>query len=262
MTLGFNTSELMKVIVVGKGGREHALVTALVESNSGPEVYSHPGSDAIFDIAKRLPTEVSDVDSLVAAMVSEKIDLCVGGEESWLVKGLADKAREVGIPTWGPVAQSAQLESSKQFAKEFMVRHGIPTGGYAVAGSAVEAKAAIAGYPTVLKFDGLAAGKGVVICNNDLETRSSCRQNRLRSSDSTVDRDNKITPLICELLKTCGVKPIPILKSMGHKCTHICIWPECLHHVVQNGCGCNAINVIITINDDAPATIQSLDDPF
>ena len=169
MTLGFNTSELMKVIVVGKGGREHALVTALVESDSGPEVYAHPGSDAIFDLAKRLPTEVSDVESLVAAMVSEQIDLCVGGEESWLAKGLADKAREAGIPTWGPVAQSAQLESSKQFAKEFMVRHGIPTGGYAVAGSVGEAKAAIAGYPTVLKFDGLAAGKGVVICNDEAE---------------------------------------------------------------------------------------------
>lgn len=169
MTLGFNASELMKVIVVGKGGREHALVTALVESDSGPEVYAHPGSDAIFDLAKRLPAEVFDVESLVAAMVAEEIDFCVGGEESWLAKGLADKAREAGIPTWGPVAKSAQLESSKQFAKEFMVRHGIPTGGYAVAGSAGEAKVAIAGYPTVLKFDGLAAGKGVVICNNEAE---------------------------------------------------------------------------------------------
>jgi phosphoribosylamine--glycine ligase len=159
----------MKVIVVGKGGREHALVTALAESDSAPEVYCHPGSDAIFDIARRLPAEVTGVDSLVAAMSSEKIDLCVGGEESWLVNGLADKARQAGIPTWGPVAESAQLEASKKFAKEFMVRHGIPTGGYAVAGSANEAKAAIVSYPTVLKFDGLAAGKGVVICNDEAE---------------------------------------------------------------------------------------------
>ena len=159
----------MKVIVVGKGGREHALVTALAESASAPEVYCHPGSDAIFDIARRLPAEVTGVDSLVAAMSSEKIDLCVGGEESWLVDGLADKARQAGIPTWGPVAESAQLEASKKFAKEFMVRHGIPTGGYAVAGSANEAKAAIVSYPTVLKFDGLAAGKGVVICNDEAE---------------------------------------------------------------------------------------------
>ena len=159
----------MKVIVVGKGGREHALVTALAESKSAPEVYCYPGSDAIFDVAKRLPGKVSDVESLVAAMVTEGIDLCVGGEESWLAKGLADQSRAAGIPTWGPVAESAQLESSKEFAKEFMIRHAIPTGGYAVAGNAVEAKAAVAGYPTVLKFDGLAAGKGVVICNNESE---------------------------------------------------------------------------------------------
>ena len=159
----------MKVIVVGKGGREHALVTALAESKSAPAVYCYPGSDAIFDVAKRLPGEVSDVESLVAAMVTEGIDLCVGGEESWLAKGLADQSRAAGIPTWGPVAESAQLESSKEFAKEFMIRHAIPTGGYAVAGNAVEAKAAVASYPTVLKFDGLAAGKGVVICNNESE---------------------------------------------------------------------------------------------
>jgi phosphoribosylamine--glycine ligase len=159
----------MKVIVVGKGGREHALVMALAESQSAPEVYCYPGSDAIFDVAKRLPGEVSGVDSLVAAMKAEDIDLCVGGEESWLAKGLADQARAAGIPTWGPVSQSAQLEASKEFAKEFMVRHSIPTGGYAAADSAAEVKAAIAGYPTVLKFDGLAAGKGVVICNNEAE---------------------------------------------------------------------------------------------
>ena len=159
----------MKIIVVGKGGREHALVTALAESNSAPEVYCYPGSDAIFDVAKRLPGEIDDVESLVAAMVTEGIGLCVGGEESWLAKGLADQSRAAGIPTWGPVAESAQLESSKEFAKEFMIRHEIPTGGYAVAGNAVEAKAAVAGYPTVLKFDGLAAGKGVVICNNESE---------------------------------------------------------------------------------------------
>ena len=151
------------------GSSTGALVTALAESDSAPEVYCHPGSDAIFDIARRLPAEVTGVDSLVAAMSSEKIDLCVGGEESWLVDGLADKARQAGIPTWGPVAESAQLEASKKFAKEFMVRHGIPTGGYAVAGSANEAKAAIVSYPTVLKFDGLAAGKGVVICNDEAE---------------------------------------------------------------------------------------------
>lgn len=158
-----------KIIVVGKGGREHALVAALAESASAPEVYCYPGSDAILGAARALPGEISDVDSLVAAMVAEGVDLCVGGEEAWLAKGLADKARAAGLPTWGPVQESAQLESSKEFAKEFMVRHGIPTGGYAVAESAADAKAAISGYPTVLKFDGLAAGKGVAICGDEAE---------------------------------------------------------------------------------------------
>ena len=119
----------MKVIVVGKGGREHAIVTALVESDSASEVFCYPGSDAILEMAKSLSGEINDVESLVKSMVDEGIDLCVGGEESWLAMGLADKARQAGIPTWGPVQFSSQLEASKEFAKEFMVRHNIPTGG-------------------------------------------------------------------------------------------------------------------------------------
>ena len=166
----------MKVIVVGKGGREHALVTALNESESTSEVFCYPGSDAILEIAKPLPGEINDVESLVNAMLAAEIDLCVGGEESWLAKGLADRAREEGIPTWGPVRDSAQLEASKEFAKEFMVRHNIPTGGYDAAEDYDSAKAAIKSYPTVLKFDGLAAGKGVAICIDENEADSFLKE--------------------------------------------------------------------------------------
>lgn len=166
----------MKVIVVGKGGREHALVTALAESESSPEVYCYPGSDAIFELAKQLPGEISDVDSLVQAMLHEGIDFCVGGEESWLAKGLADRAREKGIPTWGPVKESAQLEASKEFAKKFMFRHNIPTGSYEVANDYESAMSAIKKYPTVLKFDGLAAGKGVAICADESEAESFLKE--------------------------------------------------------------------------------------
>ena len=166
----------MKVIVVGKGGREHALVTALNESESTSEVFCYPGSDAILEIAKPLPGEINDVESLVNAMLAAEIDLCVGGEESWLAKGLADRARAEGIPTWGPVRDSAQLEASKEFAKEFMVRHNIPTGGYDAAEDYDSAKAAIKSYPTVLKFDGLAAGKGVAICNDENEADSFLKE--------------------------------------------------------------------------------------
>lgn len=100
-------------------------------------------------------------------MVSNKVDLCVAGEESYLVKdeGLANACARVGIPCWGPVKESAQLEASKEFAKEFLLRHRIPTGQARVAATLEEAQEFIGGvYPTVLKFDGLAAGKGVAVC--------------------------------------------------------------------------------------------------
>lgn len=158
----------MKILVVGKGGREHAIVTALHESPLKTEIYSFPGSDAIFEIAQE--TTATDLPSLMAFMKSESIDLCVAGEESYLVKdeGLANACKEAEIPCWGPPKEAAQLEASKEFAKEFMVRHEIPTGGYAAVDSLEAAREAIGGkYPTVLKFDGLAAGKGVAVCEDE-----------------------------------------------------------------------------------------------
>ena len=158
----------MKVLVVGKGGREHAIITALKESPSETEIFSFPGSDAIFELAT--PVQADGVASLVAFMVDNEIELCVAGEESYLVKdeGLANACKVAGIPCWGPPKEAAQLEASKEFAKEFMVRHEIPTGGYASVNDIDAARAAIGGkYPTVLKFDGLAAGKGVAVCFDD-----------------------------------------------------------------------------------------------
>lgn len=160
----------MKILVVGKGGREHAIITALHESPTETEIYSFPGSDAIFKIA--FPIEADGVASLVAEMERVGIDLCVAGEESYLVKdeGLANACAAAGIPCWGPPKEAAQLEASKEFAKEFLVRHNIPTGGYASVNTIQEARAAIDGkYPTVLKFDGLAAGKGVAVCMEESE---------------------------------------------------------------------------------------------
>ena len=143
----------MKILVVGKGGREHAILTAISESPSETELYSFPGSDAIFDLAQPLSNAehpVETVASLIAAMQRVGIDLCVAGEESYLVReeGLANACAVAGIPCWGPPKESAQLEASKEFAKEFLVRHGIPTGGYAGVNSIDEARSAIAGrYP-------------------------------------------------------------------------------------------------------------------
>ena len=158
----------MKILVVGKGGREHALVRALAESPGQPELFCFPGSDAIRELAKPVP--VNGLISLIAWMKANAIDLCVAGEESYLVtgEGLANLCEREGIPCWGPPKQSAQLEASKEFSKEFLLRHQIPTARATACGTLKEARAAIGGvYPTVLKFDGLAAGKGVAVCPND-----------------------------------------------------------------------------------------------
>jgi len=158
----------MKILVVGKGGREHALVRALAESPGQPELFCFPGSDAIFKLAK--PTTATGLESLIEWMKENAIDLCVAGEESYLVtgEGLANLCEKNGIPCWGPPKQSAQLEASKEFAKEFLVRNHIPTARASATDTLEEAVAAIAGeYPTVLKFDGLAAGKGVAVCPDE-----------------------------------------------------------------------------------------------
>jgi len=163
----------MKVLVVGKGGREHALVRALAESPGKPELFCFPGSEAILEIAKPVPAD--GLESLVAWMKANAIDLCVAGEESYLVKneGLANLCEKEGIPCWGPHKQSAQLEASKEFAKQFLFRHQIPTATVTVVDTIEEARAAIAGvYPTVLKFDGLAAGKGVAVCPDEASAES------------------------------------------------------------------------------------------
>lgn len=158
----------MRILVVGKGGREHALVRALAESPAKPELFCFPGSDAILEIAK--PVDADGLESLIAWMKANAIDLCVAGEESYLVKGegLANLCEKNGIPCWGPPKESAQLEASKEFAKQFLVRNQIPTARATATDTLEQAVSAIAGeYPTVLKFDGLAAGKGVAVCPDE-----------------------------------------------------------------------------------------------
>lgn len=155
----------MKILVVGKGGREHALVRALADAPGVTTLYCFPGSDAIGALATIV--KVDGMAGLLGWIDSDRPDLVIAGEEVWLVngEGLANACERMGVPCWGPHKASAQLEASKEFAKQFMVRHNIPTGRYASVNTRAEAVAAIGGnYPTVLKFDGLAAGKGVAVC--------------------------------------------------------------------------------------------------
>lgn len=159
----------MKILVTGKGGREHAILTALHESAPDAKLFAYPGSDAIATLAERV--DVKDLLELIAFMQREQIDLCVAGEEAYLVKdrGLANLCAEAGIPCWGPYKEAAQLEASKAFAKTFLQRHNIPTAAFSIVHTKHEAQRAITRYPVVLKFDGLAAGKGVAVCQTAAE---------------------------------------------------------------------------------------------
>ena len=157
----------MKVLVIGSGGREHALCWALAPSPLIDRLYCAPGSAAIADVADLVSLEVDDIDGIVGFCKDEKIDLVFPGPELPLVLGIADRLEDAGIECFGPSAAAAQLEGSKAFMKAFAERHGIPTAAHAVFSrdQADDAKAYIAeqGAPIVIKADGLAAGKGVTV---------------------------------------------------------------------------------------------------
>jgi phosphoribosylamine--glycine ligase len=155
----------MKILVIGSGGREHALVWKLRQSPRVSQVYCVPGNGGICQEAECVPGDVKSLESLVAAAQRVQPDLTVVGPEMPLSLGVVDEFTKCGWRTFGPTRAAAQLEASKTFAKEFMQRHRIPTAHYAVCTSPGEIKDALGHFhiPVVVKADGLAAGKGVVI---------------------------------------------------------------------------------------------------
>ncbi len=159
----------MKILVVGSGGREHALCWAIKRSPHCSELYCAPGNAGIADVATCVPMAVSALDDIVAFAKDNAIDLVVVGPEGPLVDGLVDQLDAAGIKAVGPSAAAAQLEGSKGFMKDFCARHNIPTAHYARFTQADAAKAYVrdVGAPIVVKADGLAAGKGVVLCPNE-----------------------------------------------------------------------------------------------
>jgi phosphoribosylamine--glycine ligase len=162
----------VKVLVVGPGGREHALVRALKRAPSVTEVLATPGNAGIADEARTLLAP-DDVAQLARAARDEEADLVVVGPEAWLAAGLVDALQVEGVPAFGPTADVARLESSKAFAKEVMAAAGVPTAAYSAVTTVEDGMAAIERYPVVLKYDGLAAGKGVVIAEDEATARAT-----------------------------------------------------------------------------------------
>jgi phosphoribosylamine--glycine ligase len=164
----------MKILVLGSGGREHALVWKLRQSARVSQVYCAPGNGGIADEAECLPVDLKSVDSMVALGQQLQPDLTVVGPELPLMLGVVDEFTRRGWPVFGPTAAAAQLESSKSFAKEFLQRHRIPTAAYAICDSVDEVREALPHFhlPVVVKADGLAAGKGVVIAASKEEAAS------------------------------------------------------------------------------------------
>jgi len=158
----------MKILVIGSGGREHAIVSKLAESSRVDKLYCAPGNGGIAELAECVDISADDVGGLRDFAVSNGIDLTVVGPEVPLSLGIADSFENRGLRIFGPCRRGAMLESSKAFSKDFMIRNGIPTAAYKIYYNPDEAKQEIDsfGYPVVIKADGLAAGKGVIIAQS------------------------------------------------------------------------------------------------
>ena len=165
---------MKKVLVIGSGGREHAIVYQLSRSSQVEHIYCAPGNAGIAQLAECVAIGDTEVEKLLSFAREQKIDLCVVGPEAALAAGVADAFRAAGIPVFGHTKAATQIESSKEFAKELMVRYNVPTAAYRTFADYEEAIQYVRSrntYPTVLKYDGLAAGKGVVIAENEQEAQ-------------------------------------------------------------------------------------------
>jgi len=165
----------MKILVVGSGGREHSLVWKIRQSKKAEEVYCAPGNAGMTRLATCIDIDATDVDGLLAFALKEKIDLTVVGPESSLVAGIVDEFEKNGLRIFGPTQKAAELEGSKVFSKEFLKKYNIPSAAFKVFKDRKKAKKYLdrCGAPIVVKADGLAAGKGVLVCQTVKEAKQA-----------------------------------------------------------------------------------------
>ena len=214
----------MKVCVIGSGGREHALAWRLSISPSVTKVYAIPGSAAMSDCAELVGIDWQQSDHLINFLKDNQVDLVVVGPEAPLVVGLADVLNKAGIPVFGPSKVAAQLEGSKVFAKDLMKKYNIPTAAYGVFHKVDEAKEFIGqtGAPIVVKADGLAAGKGVVVAMTVEEANAAVEDmlsgNRFGDAGSTVVIEEFMEGEEASLLAFVdGKTVVPMIASQDHK---------------------------------------------
>lgn len=167
----------MNVLVIGSGGREHAIVEALSRSPKQPKIYAAPGNAGIAQLAECVAIKDTEVEKLVEFAKTHDVELTVVGPEAALAVGVVDRFREEGLAIFGPTKAAAEIEASKDFAKRLMVKYDVPTAAYATFSDFEEAMAYVrkGTLPTVLKYDGLAAGKGVVIATTMEEAEATLR---------------------------------------------------------------------------------------
>ncbi|HEY2380839.1 MAG TPA: phosphoribosylamine--glycine ligase [Terriglobia bacterium] len=165
----------MKILIVGSGGREHAVADALAQSSRVGKIFAAPGNGGIAELAELVAISADDVEGLANFARSQRVDLTFAGPELPLSKGIVDLFRANGMPVIGPSANQARLESSKSFAKRFFQSTGIPTAAFSECATPAEAYQVLerSKYPIVVKADGLAAGKGVVVAENQDQARGA-----------------------------------------------------------------------------------------